>query len=570
MNKLAELKFDHLGIGTMIHREQLRVPPNQREYSWTKDNVDDLYRDIADAIADHKSIYFLGTVVLATPDDQNPEVVDGQQRLATTTILLAAMRDFMLENNDPEFAQHIEVTYLFRFDRKTRETVSKLVLNVDDNQYFKDRILMRPTSPERMQCATPSQASHHLLKQAAEMAAERVRTITQGYSNIQSRLNEWLDYLQDRVIVIVLRALSDMDAFTMFETLNDRGLPTTQADLLKNYLLKQVGDVSMAEAQTKWSAMRTSLEPLGIDDVVVTYLRHLTLAIYGPSQEKGFYERLQKDVHGKSKSLAFLDSLARYADDYAALLTPSHSKWNTYTPKTRSSLETIKQFQVAQIRPLMLAVAQHFSTDEADKAFRAFLCWSVRFLIVGGGRGQRLEDAYAEQAYKVTTGVAVTIKDIRSNLVSSSVLPNDNVFETSFANATVSKNQLARYYLRALEATVKNETKYPEVMPVEDSTVVNLEHIMPYSISAEWQHITPEIATAYGNRIGNMVLMNAKKNALIGNSGFQTKHKAFKESTIMLTSEVSEKNKSDILWGPNEIKQRQERLAQIAVKTWPL
>src|SRR5207247_405419 len=86
------LEITRQGIGKLIKDGNLAVPPNQREYSWRAEHVTDLYQDLAKAIADEEPDYFLGSIVVAKTNGQM-EVFDGQQRLATTVILLAAVRD---------------------------------------------------------------------------------------------------------------------------------------------------------------------------------------------------------------------------------------------------------------------------------------------------------------------------------------------------------------------------------------------------------------------------------------------------------------------------------------------
>src|SRR3989304_5082896 len=93
-----EIGFEHKGIGEVLAHNQLQVPLNQREYSWEEEHVRDLFHDYANAIANQHGSYFLGTIVLTRGTGDVPEVSDGQQRLATTTILLAAIRNYFLEN----------------------------------------------------------------------------------------------------------------------------------------------------------------------------------------------------------------------------------------------------------------------------------------------------------------------------------------------------------------------------------------------------------------------------------------------------------------------------------------
>ena len=105
------LEIGRQGIAKLIKDGNLTVPPNQREYSWKDEHITDLYQDLAKAIADDEPDYFLGSVVVAKTNGSF-QVFDGQQRLATTVILLAAIRNYYLASKDPERANIIESDYL--------------------------------------------------------------------------------------------------------------------------------------------------------------------------------------------------------------------------------------------------------------------------------------------------------------------------------------------------------------------------------------------------------------------------------------------------------------------------
>lgn len=145
------------------------------------------------------------------------------------------------------------------------------------------------------------------------------------------------------------------------------------------------------------------------------------------------------------------------------------------------------------------------------------------------------------------------------------VVPPDATFEAAFSEARVEKGYLARYYLRALERRVKDEDQ-PELVPNEEEEEVNLEHILPETLERNWPNTDPELAAAYYNRLGNMVLLQAKKNSTIGNAAFADKKKVLAASAFLLTSGV----KDSANWGTNEIQGRQKTLAKVAVETWPL
>ncbi|HEV2223213.1 MAG TPA: DUF262 domain-containing HNH endonuclease family protein [Candidatus Acidoferrales bacterium] len=561
-SKEETIGFEHKGIGAVLAHNRLAVPLNQREYSWEEEHVWDLFRDFANAVANNQATYFLGTIVLTRGSADIPEVSDGQQRLATTTILLAAIRDYFFRNNDEKRAVSIEQEFLKTTDLETTETVPKLRLNVDDNEFFTRCIVSAPDSSDRK--IEPTKDSHQRIKKAAEIAAQHIQGILEPYKEPAriARLLEWVKFVRDGAQVILLRVPDHLNAFVMFETLNDRGLKASQADLLKNHLLSFAGD-RIKEGQQKWAQMLGVLESLGEEDVTVTYLHHLLIAKNGPTKQREVFDKVKQTINSQARALEFLAELAESASDYAALFNSDHRKWSEYGTSTRKHIATMnRDLRVAQIRPLMFAVAKHFSVKEARLAFKLFVFWSVRFLIAGG-RGGLLDRNYALRTQEVGTGKVKTAKLLASAM--EDVVPSDAIFEAAFAEARVSLNYLARYYLRAMELKRKGDPQ-PEFVPSDEEQVINLEHILPENPGAGWAHIDADTAAAYYKRIGNMVILQAKQNSVIGNASFANKKPTLKESNFSLTSEVA----SYSIWGIKEINERQKKLAQLAVKTWPL
>jgi hypothetical protein len=260
--------------------------------------------------------------------------------------------------------------------------------------------------------------------------------------------------------------------------------------------------------------------------------------------------------------MQFLTAMEECANLYVALMTSSHSRWNSYPSGIRNSIDAMAELRVVPIRPLMLAVLTRFAPVEAEKAFRLFVRWSVRFLIAGGNRSGSVEQAYAARAVSVAKGEITTAKQLITQM--RSVVPTDSEFETAFSTARVSQQYLARYYLRALELQKKGQPD-PEWIP-NDNLVINLEHVLPETPGNNWPNIEPEMAEANFRRIGNLVLLQAKQNTLIGNSSFSDKRKALRDSAYLLTQEVG--RKAD--WNIEEINERQKSLSKLAVETWPL
>jgi hypothetical protein len=563
--KTGKIDFQHKGIGEVLLHRRLRVPPNQREYSWQESHVEDLVKDFNHAISQGPVEYFLGTIVLTLPEDSEvPEVADGQQRLATTTMVLAAIRDYFYEKKEHGRANSI-LPFLGETDTLTEEILPKLRLNIDDHEFFMNHVLLNPDDTRRIATTTGKHAkeSHKRIAAAARYIREYFRSVlaVQNEANHAQVLNTWKEFIKHDAKVIQLIVPDHLNAFMMFETLNDRGLRASEADLLKNYLFQLAGD-RIEEAHHRWAKMIGTLESLGVDGVVMDYLRHSTICQYGPTTQKDVYDKIRNSVRSKSRALEFLGELAAGAGAYSALFSDAHSMWNEYGTSARGHLRTLLILRQRQIRALMLAVLRTFSVTETRKAMRLFVSWSVRFLIAGGGRGGLLDERYGELASDVTHGEvtdAYTLAEKMRNTVAS-----DNAFLGAFGDARVSQAHLARYYLRALERQVKGQTE-PEWIPNDDEEALNLEHVLPETPGKEWD-VEPEISDAYFNRLGNMVLLPASKNVAAANHGFPTKRPMYQQSGLVLTAEVAEEEE----WGVDQIMARQLRLANLAVETWSI
>ncbi len=304
-----QLRVDHGGIGAILKRHRLTVPPNQRDYAWTHE-VRTLYQDLARAYNDDVE-YFLGTIVTISGADSSDdlEVVDGQQRLATTSLLIAAIRDYDRELGEAERANSISSDYLATYDRQRHEHIPRLRLNVDDNDLFRAIVDDDPTRilPEG------KRLSHKNLRAAFDTAKKHVHDIVASVDkkHHSDLLEGWITFIERRARVVLLEVPDPASAYTMFETLNDRGLRTSQADLIKNYLFGKAGSRSH-EVQMKWAAMRGALESVDDPDVTINYLQHsLTLRKGYLRTPAEVYNAVQETAKGEQAAALFASQLEK-------------------------------------------------------------------------------------------------------------------------------------------------------------------------------------------------------------------------------------------------------------------
>jgi hypothetical protein len=320
----------------------------------------------------------------------------------------------------------------------------------------------------------------------------------------------------------------------------------------------------LPEAIVLWNGIAAALESNleNADDWLVTFIRHLWVTTHGPTKERELAAAIKSEIGSETRTLQFIADANAAVPDYLALWSSRHQKWAAYPATVRQNVDTLAaRLQVEQIRPLTFAVARHFSTEEAEKAFRLFVSWSVRFLIFGG-RGGLLDTQYSNRAQDVGTGKITKARELRAAM--ENYVPNDAQFEEAFSSARVSRAHLARYYLRALEKTLRNDP-HPEYVANEDVADINLEHVLPLNPSADWK-VDADTARAGQRLLGNMVLLRTNQNRDVGNALFPEKKEIFRQSGYFITQQVAEYDN----WGLDEIQLRQVKMAKIAVKTWPL
>jgi hypothetical protein len=557
-DNVTEIGFQQLGIGRVLKHNQMTVPPNQREYAWEDKEVRTLFQDFARAIGEGEHSYFLGTIVTIPRNGSLLEVIDGQQRLATTTIFLSAIRDY-LRRSEPVLSESIDTDFLTVIDRRIRDRIPRLRLNLDDNEFFRARLTKPPN-----ETLAPTKPSHRLLSKAFDEATRQVQNIVAGIDTKDHGdvLNRWVDFIEFKALVILLHVPNAANAYRMFETLNDRGKRTSQSDLVKNYLFGRAGE-RITEVQQRWALMRGALETMEDDDITILFLRDALTVIYGFVREADVYEAVQNHAKNEQPVVTFAGQLENLANGFVATHNPEHERWNGFSDSTRKALEVLNLFAIRPMRPLILAIAHKFGGKEAQKAFTFCVSLGVRLMIGGRTRTGSVEEALADVAHKVFIEEITSAEDLRSRL--RAITPSDMEFRVVFESATISNRKLARYYLRSLEMEAKKEAE-PWHIPNDDKSVINLEHVLPEKPESNWPQFSEDEVKLYKNRIGNQALLRASENSDLKSIGFREKQNVYAKSPYILTSQIAKVEN----WTVEEIAARQKTLAALAVQAWPI
>jgi uncharacterized protein with ParB-like and HNH nuclease domain len=283
-------------------QEQLRVPLYQRPYSWTTEEVDQLWEDITTPIdAEH----FMGSIVLNDEIQLRPQLIDGQQRLTTLMILLALIRD----------AYHQRGSYLagrphslLTADPYTEgDERYKLRLGEVNRDVFRDFFLSGPDEDGREDWAEWKHLPKDVLVPNADLfaSATRLRDLLSQYLDAVigeeplARLTALEEKLSKRLLFVVIRVGNVDDAFLLFETLNDRGLQLSAADLVKSHLLSRIeaekGKEAVPAASQDWGEVVELLR--GAD--IGRFLRYYLLMFEPKVQTDRVFKLLQEEAGGR-------------------------------------------------------------------------------------------------------------------------------------------------------------------------------------------------------------------------------------------------------------------------------
>ena len=543
-------------IGEILPRHKFVVPKYQRSYAWSTDELDELFLDIKNAIRENKASYFIGSIVVTDKGNNKVELVDGQQRLASISILIAAMRDYFISISDERRANKL-ASYLYEESFRADFKEFHLSLNYEDNDYFRNTILLPPIERAGEKTKITLTHSNKLLLEAWNHALKFVNNLKQDPDPVKT-LGDWEEYINYKLKVIFVKVSDEANAFTIFETLNDRGLDLAISDLLKNYLLAQVGERT-DEMLNTWQKMIHNIEPIGNDSLVVTYIRHFWSTRNGLTREKDLYRKIRLATVGELAAFRLVNELEEWSYYYQALFNSDAELWHTIGEDADKYIQELLEIEVEQNRPLILAILVKFDDKYKLNALKLIVSAAVRTKVSRLLGSSSLENGYSETAKKIFNNEIKTLDGLVKYM--NTFVPNDDNFKKDFETLKVAKSSQARYYLSILEQNSRDE----ETMSRNRTQKVNLEHILPRKPTASWDNFSDEERKDYLNRLGNLTLLSSIANSTKGNDSFCEKKKSYKISHINITKAIS----SYKYWSPKTIDRRQKELAELAVKAWP-
>lgn len=584
--------------------EQFLIPSYQRRYAWKYPQQSALFRDI-DMLLDNDGHLF-GMLILHTGmyhgGLNTVDVVDGQQRLTTTTILLKTMMDkFKVLGLDFQANQIAQLLYCGDFTKREKRKLVLGELDEPDMEFLFNNKLKKIKNPRILE-------AHNTF----------VDYINQG---IDDEGISWLEKYYQKLIhtakIIRLDVPEAKDAYKLFETINNRGLRLSATDILKNFILghtAKIDDETLKRSKELWAELIINLDGINSDDFFRQYVSSIYTRKISKTklieEFKKYYFKNVKDVeklgeymynYGISEeesmddetlevdSIDLQEKVEEHEEvnnrisvvEYLQQIVDASSCYNKIIfacfddKKVNQLLNDLKSIKSFPSYIYLMHFLQFESIESKDKlkVLKMIASLMLRRHVVGKSTAYN-DDIFANLLRLDKDDVSY-IKSVKDALIE--YYPDDDEFEDRFAVHELKERVIdrARYILTQIEYHKTGNTKELSVSNTED---VHVEHIIPKTIDTkkskkefgDWMvYLSGNVVLEHKkrvNRIGNMTLLSGTLNIKVSNNPFLDKRKEYKNSNIQLTKDLSEYK----FFKFHHLDERGKELAKLAKEIWKI
>lgn len=596
------VKSDALVVQQLFSERFFLVPVHQRDYVWEEAQVRQLWSDllahhrrstINDSLVRSPVAYFLGAMVVLQPnltDEKRCEVIDGQQRLTTLTCIVAVLQEYLSATPADLQTEEVRGT-LFQCQGMLAQPSggqwsARLRLTDEQmNAFLSASCLTKRTRAERQSYWATDQAASSLLrtgqtlrsqkqspafriKQAFEISYTEIDRFLEGTTGKQrvDRLLSLVAVLSECFVVLLIEAQDHSTAYDLFESLNYRGMALTQADLVKNEIVKRAANPDERETIVeKWAAIKEDMTSHEI--LLPEFLHYSYLSRFGFVKATALFSSAKSKVTDVG-ALTYVSGLGDDSDCFDSLLRGDASLWQPSTNQTLNDLREVLNLKLTYVA-LMAAHRLHKSDHTLfDSYVQTIVNFAFRYMKVMDGDNGGLLRAMQEGALKITSGSTPA----QLGEYFKSWAP-DAGFSERFERLSVANAKLAYYIVYQIECV---KMQGLGTIPVEHGVEQHLEHIMPKTPrSTNWPEAEAlkrdqlETFKDYVWRIGNLLPLPREINCSIRNKAIAEKIVRYNEPNLLSPKEV-EGHLKDGKWTLDSITERQRALAPLALRAWTL
>lgn len=564
----TSFKADTENITTLLGRnsfpsEKARpvvVPHFQRPYSWEQSHVSVFWDDVKTFheqlnLRDSQQTYFLGPIVIL-PENTRVVLLDGQQRLATATILLAVIRDIassMEEKGANNLARDIQRDYI-QIDDDGNDFALKLG-ELDDPFFTK---LIKKEEPDTS--LKPKIRSHRLIYQARMFFRDRIQEISDT-----KKPRDFIEFLKglqrtvsSQLKLVTIRVNSEDEAYMIFETLNDRGLRLAVPDLVLNYLMRSANNNNERKLiRQDWNGMVESLGNYKLS----TYIRHYWVSHYGDVKAQALFRVIKNTISDEGlSSTDFAQSCATECEKYVSLINVVNKELGKdAVPYVQAIVDNLESERAL---PLLLAGIVCLNANDFAKLTRHVVTVITRYAIFANLNPNNLEDALYKAAHEIRSKNRAKKASKECLNAAKTILqkinPNKEQIESKIDEVFLSRKQ-ALYIVYALASKAQSLTN---AFSLNSNSI---EHIFPENAEKmEWPEANK--LEPYVWHLGNLTVLEPSLNRAAGNKPFKKKKPILAKSQLKMSREVAANYSK---WNVDSITDRSRKLLSLISQVWP-
>ena len=554
------------------------IPDYQRAYSWTKENLKQLVEDIWESVElnkakgnkefDQYEPYFLGSIVLCSKEYKDDgcgiyDVIDGQQRLTSIIMLIAAIRD-LIDNEEykkvlsdliyqkPNVLMGIKESIRVKARGKEEEFYKKYIITNGGTELVKDLDMEE-------------------LSEAKQNMVNAIEVFRDSFFNengelLEEKLNEFIVYLLQKVVLVVITTESFTSAFRLFNVINARGLPLTDSDLLKSENLRVMNPEIRKEYTDIWESHEQDLGKEKLDQII-GFMRTMKLK---NKVEESVYEEFSKKIFRNEPEylgVNFVNHLTAVKALYDKYIIDGNLEGVSEEEKSyyKNLINIMREF--LPYDDWMAAVIRFAEKFNDDKLVLEFVKVLEKRLVIDWVNGNSFADRL-NRVYGILE--AIEEKDSLEEIKEAPVFLYDLERTTAyFENAlndidfySKGRMMIPKYIFVRLDM----EKRPNEVLDYSDKIMI--EHVLPRNAKeAYWKdNFSADQRRNWANKFGNLVIITGAKNTRANNKPFAEKVEQYlsKKSDFAITKEVLEL--SD--WNMDSLKDRHESLVNRALELW--
>lgn len=528
------------------------IPSYQRPYAWSIVQAYDLFDDLYDF---YKSAtdegYFLGSIVLIKEENKaRAEVIDGQQRLTTLTILLAAIASKMTTDEQNLLKKYIrEPGNPF----ENLQPKPRLTLRDRDKDFFEKYV--QSLDFNSLLAIDPESLSNEAQKNIRKNSYSICSRLNEKFGDDMKSLGSFASFILQRCYLVAVSTPTQESAFRVFSVMNTRGLSLQSTDIIKADTIGKIEGGAQKDAYSeRWEDMEVNLgrEPF---NELFSYVR----MIYAKDKPK--YSILQEfREHVLSKESSPIKLIENILEPYAESLSIIKRKEYVSSANAEEISDCLKWLNHIDnsdwIPPAIFFLSQNKNDSERTLWFFTKLERLAAYLHVCA---KNINERITRYAEVLSDAQHVELKDIEKQEMKIAL--DGNVYDMTARRRN--------YIILRLDSFIADQAAY------YDASKLTVEHVLPQTINpdSEWAKIWPdaEIHRNWVHKISNLVPLNKQRNSAASNYDFKTKKEKYfvgknNVSSYALTTQVLNTD----TWNQDTLTKRQKDLLEVMSKAWEL